>query len=63
MRRLKLLTKNLDDYKDYKGRLLGVIEKTDNSTWGARTAYAKKRKRKLESVQIIQPDLMIVEKK
>ena len=41
------------------GRLekLGVIEKTDNSPWAAPTVYVKKKK--LESAQIIQPDLMI----
>ena len=37
---------------------LGVIEKTNNSPWAAPTVYLKKKK--LESAQIIPPDLMIV---
>ena len=44
------------------GRLekLGVIEKTDNSPWATPTVYIKKKMIKLESVLIIQPDLLIV---
>ena len=44
------------------GRLekLGVIEKTDYSPWAAPTVYVEKKIIKLQSAQIIQPDLMIV---
>ena len=36
---------------------LDVIEKTDDSPWAAPVVYVKKKK---ESAQIIQPDLMVV---
>ena len=38
----------------------GVIEKTDYSPWPAPAVYVKKKIIKLESAQIIQPELMIV---
>ena len=38
---------------------LGIIEKTDYNPWAALNVYVKKKK-KFESAQIIQPDLMIV---